>query len=107
MFAELAGPLLAHLQGRHEDMASLLAELAQIESPSDEPATQNGMLSRLIHELEASGLQVQRFRGRKSGGALLASPPRAQRAGRRLQLLLGHADTVWARGTLASMPVAR
>jgi glutamate carboxypeptidase len=105
MVNELAGPLLARLEGQQEEMVSLLADLAELESPSDEPATQEGMLARLTTELESCGLQVRRFRGRKSGGALLAFPPRSIRSGRPLQLLLGHADTIWPSGSLATMPV--
>lgn len=86
-------------------MAALLREVALMESPSLLPETQGPVLDRLGAELTAAGLSVRRLRGRTSGGQLLAVPPRAARRGRPAQLLLGHCDTVWPLGTLASMPV--
>jgi glutamate carboxypeptidase len=101
----IAQSLLSHLQQRQDDMAALLREVALMESPSLLPETQGPVLDRLGAELAAAGLEVRRLRGRTSGGQLLAVPPRATRRGRPAQLLLGHCDTVWPLGTLASMPV--
>lgn len=86
-------------------MAALLREVALLESPSHLPETQGPVFDRLGAELAAAGFQIRRLRGRKSGGQLLALPPRAERRGRRSQLLLGHCDTVWPLGTLERMPV--
>jgi len=104
-------------------MAGLLADLARLESPSVVPASQGPVLERLAGELRALGIRVRRLPGKTSGGHLFAAPPRspgspvdpAGRAGpvgsggsggrRPAQLLLGHCDTVWPLGMLASMPV--
>ena len=96
--------LLAHLRARREEMASLLRDLALLESPSHEPATQEPVFARLAAELEASGLRARRLRGRVSGGQLWAVP-RERRRGAPAQLLIGHCDTVWPVGTLERMPV--
>ncbi|MBV8199258.1 MAG: M20 family metallopeptidase [Acidobacteria bacterium] len=96
-------------------MAGLLADLARLESPSVEPASQGPVLDRLQSEVEALGMRVRRLRGRASGGQLFAAPQRqaapetavrTRPAGARpAQLLLGHCDTVWPLGMLAAMPV--
>ena len=96
--------LLEHLRDRREEMASLLRDLALLESPSHEPATQEPVFARLAAELEASGLRARRLRGRVSGGQLWAVP-RERRRGAPAQLLIGHCDTVWPVGTLERMPV--
>jgi glutamate carboxypeptidase len=110
-----ADAVLAWLRGRQGEMAALLADLARLESPSVVPASQGPVLDRLESELRTFGMRVRRLRGRSSGGHLFAAParPREPRAGGRgrpsgrlpVQLLLGHCDTVWPLGMLATMPV--
>jgi glutamate carboxypeptidase len=99
-----ASRILRSLQDRRGEMVQLLQRLALIESPSDEPAAVSPLLDILAEELRQCGLRVRRFRGRTSGGMLYARPrPRAK--GGRLQMLVGHCDTVWPLGTLNKMPV--
>jgi glutamate carboxypeptidase len=102
-FEGLGQEVLSLLAARRERALVLLRSLAEAESPSDEPETQGTVRELIAHELEALGFRVRRVPGRSSGGMLLAL-----RAGRRRhapsQLLLGHYDTVWPRGTLAKMP---
>jgi glutamate carboxypeptidase len=107
-----ADAILDHLRRQEGEMAGLLADLARLESPSVVPASQGPVLDRLAGELRALGMRVRRLRGKASGGHLFAAPPRppagpAGRTGARLpaQLLLGHCDTVWPLGMLATMPV--
>jgi glutamate carboxypeptidase len=110
-----ADAILDHLRRQEGEMAGLLADLARLESPSVVPASQGPVLDRLAGELRALGMGVRRLRGKASGGHLFAAPPRppAGPAGRRApagprlpaQLLLGHCDTVWPLGMLATMPV--
>ncbi len=100
--------LLAHLFARQEEMGALLRDLAGLESPSLDPASQEPVFARLAAELAASGLRTRRLPGRTSGGQLWAVRSRRRRnpSGRTpAQLLLGHCDTVWPAGTLAAMPV--
>jgi glutamate carboxypeptidase len=96
--------LLARLQSQAGAMRRLLEQLAQAESPSSDPATQAAVFGLLSSELATRGFRARVFAGRKSGGTLLAAP-KDRRRGQPIQLLLGHADTVWPRGTLATMPL--
>lgn len=90
-------------------MARLLARLAELESPTRDPTAQQPVLDLLAAELEAAGMATRRLVGRRTGGHLLARPAarRDGRPGRAFQLLVGHCDTVWAHGTLDTMPVRR
>lgn len=97
--------LLAHLRALQGEMVALLSDLARAETPSVDPGSQEPVLARLAIELEKAGLAVRRLKGRTSGGQLWAAPPRATRNGRGAQLLIGHCDTVWPHGTLATLPV--
>jgi glutamate carboxypeptidase len=115
--SSLADAILDHLRRQEGEMAGLLADLARLESPSVVPASQGPVLDRLAGELRALGMRVRRLRGRASGGHLFGAPqrprPPAGPPGRRApaaprlpaQLLLGHCDTVWPLGMLATMPV--
>lgn len=85
-------------------MVAYLRELVRRESPSDVPATQGPVFDMLATELEAAGYVVRRKEGRRTGGLLFARPAGRER-GRPIQLLLGHADTVWDEGTLERMPL--
>ena len=96
--------LLDHLRARQDAMAALLRDLALLESPSLDAASQAPVFARLATELEASGLRTRRLAGRRSGGQLWAVR-KGRRRGAPAQLLIGHCDTVWPVGTLASMPV--
>jgi glutamate carboxypeptidase len=100
-----ATSLLSHLRALQGEMVALLGDLARAESPSLDPAAQEPVLARLAAELERAGLAVRRLKGRTSGGQLWAAPRRAARRGHGAQLLIGHCDTVWPAGTLATMPV--
>ena len=85
-------------------MTKLLADLVKIESPSDNVAAQRPILQRLKNEFETLEYRVRIISGRNSGGHLFSrSLARSKNAS--LQLLLGHCDTVWPIGTLATMPL--
>jgi glutamate carboxypeptidase len=102
-----AQSILGHLRDHQEEMVELLRELALAESPTSDPASQEAVFARLAAALEGAGCRVRRLRGRTSGGQLWAVQGRRsrRRGSRRMQLLIGHGDTVWPAGTLASMPV--
>ncbi|HSP73382.1 MAG TPA: M20/M25/M40 family metallo-hydrolase [Gaiellaceae bacterium] len=99
-------PAAQALRGWLEDergaMVELLELLAAAESPTLEPQSQRAPLALLAAELERAGLVVRTVRGTEVGHHLYARP---RRRGAPYQLLLGHVDTVWPRGTLASMPL--
>jgi glutamate carboxypeptidase len=85
-------------------MVSLLMELASMETPTDDPESQRPIQEVLRRELEGLGFRVRVLPGEETGGTLLARP-RERTRGAPLQLLVGHCDTVWAKGTLDSMPL--
>lgn len=92
------------VQARVPSFVALTTELARLESPSDDAAAQEPVFARLASELVTMDFGIRRFPGRWSGGLLAAVPlDRARPAP--YQLLLGHVDTVWPKGTLESMPV--
>ena len=85
-------------------MEAFLKQLAAVETPSRDPRAQDALFDMLTMKFEELGHQCLRMPGRQTGGYLIARP--AQRQQRRpVQLLIGHCDTVWEKGTLQSMPV--
>jgi glutamate carboxypeptidase len=100
---DTASRILDHLRERQEEMVALVRELALLESPSGLPEAQEPVFARLAAALEEAGLRTRHLPGDTSGGQLYAALPRPRPAGS--QLLVGHCDTVWPVGTLASMPV--
>lgn len=92
-----------YLASRRDEMQELLLRLILVESPSDDASSQDAAFVLLAGALEAAGLRCRRYRGRQTGGYLVARPRRRER-GRGVQLLLGHCDTVWPHNTLREMP---
>ena len=102
----VAERVLTYLREQQEPMADLLRCLALVESPSTDPAAQQPVFDLLAERLAALDYRVDRLSGRLTGGVLYARPQTRRRfAG--VQMLLGHCDTVWPHGTLATMPVTR
>ncbi len=108
-----AGPMITpqnielirkYMSAHRSAMVDMLERLARVESPTHDAAAVDGVLKLLQNELIDSGMVVRRVRGQHSGGMLLAKTTRRTRR-RPIQLLIGHCDTVWPVGTLASMPV--
>jgi glutamate carboxypeptidase len=77
------------------DSVELLRELVEIESPTYSPGVR-AVAERVGRELEALGASLSLLDGHHLRGELTGS-------GRPL-LVIGHTDTVWPVGTLASMP---
>jgi glutamate carboxypeptidase len=96
--------VLAYLEGCRAEIVSFLEQLVRLESPSTRPERQAPVLECLTRGLSASGLRVSTLSGGSTGGHLYARASDRER-GAPFQLLLGHCDTVWPIGTLASMPV--
>jgi glutamate carboxypeptidase len=105
MNPSVAESLLAYLRQQQEPMVDLLRRLALIESPSLDPAAQQPVFDLLVGRLAALDYRADRLPGRQTGGVLYARPADRRRHAA-AQMLLGHCDTVWPHGTLASMPVA-
>lgn len=87
---------------RRGAVADHLEALVRIETPSDAPETFDAFFDRLASDLEALHLRTERVPGEETGGRLEASTPEA--ADEPIQLVLGHADTVWPVGTVEDNP---
>ncbi|MBT8405773.1 MAG: M20 family metallopeptidase [Gemmatimonadetes bacterium] len=97
-----AARILAHVRGLTDEFVEFVSELARMESPTDDPGSQEPVQAHIASALEPLGFSVRRIAARGVGDHFLARP--RTRSGP-LQLLVGHTDTVWPHGTLAGMPV--
>ncbi|REK08199.1 MAG: M20 family peptidase [Planctomycetota bacterium] len=104
MDASAAPRLFEWLDGRREAMVALVERLARIESPSGDQAALDDVRAALSDELAKLDYDT-RLLARAKGAATLYARPSHRHRGSAFQLLLGHCDTVWPRGTLARMPV--
>jgi glutamate carboxypeptidase len=95
--------LLHEVRWRRDQFLSVLESLCRAESPSLDAHRQQAVHAVLAANLDALGYEVRELPGVRSGGHLYARPRRRNR-GTGVQLLLGHYDTVWPAGTLATMP---
>lgn len=102
--------LLARTQSMTPGTLSRLRELVEAESPSEDPAAVNRAMEMVAGWAVELGGKVKRHRQKGFGDVfeLRFGPRPASRRpipGRRKPiLLLGHLDTVWAHGTLKTMP---
>lgn len=96
-------PILAHVQSQQPALIAFLRGLVECESPSDDPAA----IGRFL-DLFAAGVSdiatAKTFDGGSRGKHLLLEFNLPGRRKRGRILGLGHSDTVWPMGTLASMP---
>jgi glutamate carboxypeptidase len=95
--------LLAVAQTSLEAMLIDLRALVEIESPSDDPAAVNRAVDWVEEKAKSLGARTVRYLQNDFGDHLeLRFGPASSDA--KPVLLLGHLDTVWPLGTLASMP---
>ena len=94
------GALLAHFSARADAMLGDLEALVTRESPSADAAAVTALAEWVRARLAASGLAAERiaFEGRGDGILVRLGPESGG------TLLLGHLDTVWPVGTLATQP---
>lgn len=92
--------LLAHFAARQEAIVSDLGELVRRESPSAEPEAVSALSAWVVERLASAGVPAERapFPGCGDGVRARLGPERGG------SLLLGHLDTVWPLGTVASIP---
>src|SRR5262249_32627541 len=100
----LTHEILRYLREHLQEMLDFLQQLVRIETPSTVPQTHQVHFSLLGDAFQQCDYQVRLTPGRTTGGHLFAYP-RQRKRGTPLQLLLGHADTVWPVGTLNEMPL--
>ena len=89
---------------RHEaKLIDRLRTLVEIESPSSDKASVDHVQSVFADWAEKAGGTIRRQAQRGLGDSLEVGCGKRHR-GESTTMLLGHLDTVWARGTLARMP---
>ena len=92
--------------GTSEDMLAELETWVRLETPTTDPAAVNRLMDVAEAELAAVGAVLTRIPGRDGfGDTLIArTPPSTALSYDKPILVAGHLDTVWATGTLATMP---
>ena len=102
--AQIGRLLLDYFYQHRDAMVETVQVLANLESPSTVPASQQPVLDQLQTEFERRGMRIRRLSGERTGGHLLAIPKQNSPAQPK-QLILGHCDTVWPLDTLSTMPI--
>ncbi len=92
--------LLSRLTAQKSDMAGCLRQLVELESPSHDKAALDTLGRHLAAELRKIGGRTRFHPQEHAGDHLQVDFPGAGKP----ILILGHMDTVWDLGTLASMP---
>ena len=92
---------LAYFKERRDEIVSTIRELVEIESPSDNKAAVDEVAEAVAHKFSRLGGEVRFHRAKDFGSHL-----QVNFAGKSAKpvLLLGHYDTVYPLGTLATMP---
>jgi glutamate carboxypeptidase len=99
---QAAAGLLRFSEEHRDDMLSVLRQMVEMESPSDNKDALDRLGAHLAREFERMGGKVTVHREKVAGDNLSAEFP--GRSGAKPVLLLGHFDTVWPMGTLSRMP---
>jgi glutamate carboxypeptidase len=92
---------LAHFDERRDEIVSTIRELVEIESPSDNKAAVDRIAEAVAHKFSRLGGEVRFHRAQDFGSHL-----QVNFGGKSAKpvMLLGHYDTVYPLGTLATMP---
>jgi glutamate carboxypeptidase len=95
--------LLTYAQSKQREIIDLIRQLVECESPSDNPAAV-ALFVELFSDTVSPFASVKTHTGGRYGPHLVAEfqLPGRKKSGQ--VLALGHSDTVWVMGTLASMP---
>src|SRR5690349_15122079 len=96
-------PILSYAQARQPEITALIRRMIECESPSDNPAAV-GRFVELVSDTIAPFAAVKTHRGGRFGPHLTAELRLPGKRKHGQVLVLGHSDTVWAMGTLRSMP---
>lgn len=99
-----ANMVLANLRAKEEKIIKFLSDLVSFESPSKDADSQEPIFKFFCDRLQEMGFHTFRMKGKRTGGYLFARPQQRIKH-RPLQLLVGHCDTVWPRGTIQEMPL--
>ena len=95
--------ILFEARSRQKEIVALIREMVECESPSDDPAAVNRFVD-LLADVAPSCATVKTLPGGRFGRHVVCefNLPGKKKQGQ--ILALGHSDTVWPLGTLASMP---
>jgi glutamate carboxypeptidase len=95
--------ILSEARSRQKEIVALIREMVECESPSDDPAAVNRFVD-LLADVAPSCATTKTFSGGRFGRHVVCefNLPGKKKQGQ--VLALGHSDTVWPLGTLASMP---
>ncbi len=101
-------PFLSYTRAKQPEIIALIKILVECESPSDHAPSVNRFVELFVDSLRGIA-QCRTFPGGKFGKNLrceftLAGSASAKKKADGIVLGLGHSDTVWPLGTLASMP---
>lgn len=97
---------MSYLKDNQKKMLGLLKDMVAIESPSNNRLALNNMILFIQKRLEELDFYTMRIAGVKTGGFLYARP-RIRKRNSRIQLLVGHCDTVWDIDTLKEIPITQ
>lgn len=101
-----AGELLRASTDANSDMLAFTRKLVEFESPSLDKHAVDGLVGFVAEEFARLGGRVRRHKQSSCGDILQVDfQARSADARRKPLLLLGHLDTVYGLGALASMPV--
>jgi len=100
----IADNILEQLDLNKERLFADLEKFVKIESPSTEPEQIAKAYQFLIDQFSGIDYYTLWVPGQNTGGYLYARP-KNRRKFARVQLLIGHADTVWPVGSINEMPV--
>lgn len=106
MNREQAQQVLCSIRDQQENFVRLLQKMVEMETPSDHPDTLGPFFDLLTKELRGLDYHTLKIPGRSTGGQLFARLHNRVKC-RPVQLLIGHADTVWNTGTLEKMPFSK
>ncbi|MDF2759809.1 MAG: peptidase, partial [Thermomicrobiales bacterium] len=98
----MSDPIVTYLQQHLDEYVADLRLLSAIDSGTDDKAGVDAVQDWLTERMQRLGFSVERRRQERWGDDLVA---RVQGERRARILLLGHADTVYPRGTAALRPV--
>src|SRR5579871_5912090 len=96
-------PVLSYVKAHERAIVTLIRQMVECESPSDNPAAVN-RFGDLIADTIALFAGVKRHAGGSFGKHLVCEMRLPGRKKNGQILALGHADTVWPMGTLKTMP---
>src|SRR5690348_12778710 len=96
-------PFLSYANERQRHIVELIREMVECESPSNSPGDVNRFVE-LVAERTKDIARAERVKPEWFGDHLRLEFELPGRTKRGQILALGHSDTVWPAGTLASMP---